>query len=397
MQKAYKLQGKHRHYDWGGTSFIPNMMGIENVNHLPYAEYWMGAHPSAASMIETEQGVISLANLVNENPEKWLGAKTFKSFGVLPYLFKILDVAQMLSIQVHPSKQNAIKGFDKEEALGIPLDASHRNYKDQNHKPEIMVALSDFWLLHGFLPPAQLEERLQTYFPLHALMNEFKGANYQNLYTYFMQLPLAASDQILKSLLVEAAHAVKNGKVGKSDPHYWAHKYYAEGIPTSNIDKGIFSIYILNIVHVPKYQGVFQGAGLLHAYLEGQTIELMANSDNVLRGGLTSKHVDIKELIDHINFVPTYPEVLKGDRINDHEINYPSAAPDFGLTKIRLKPGESSTMTTHSMEVILVTEGEVLVDQLILKAGDTVVLAAATKLSILAMQSSILFKSFVPK
>ena len=397
MQKAYKLQGKHRHYDWGGTSFIPNMMGIENVNHLPYAEYWMGAHPSAASMIETEQGVISLAILVNENPEKWLGAKTFKSFGVLPYLFKILDVAQMLSIQVHPSKQNAIKGFDKEEALGIPLDASHRNYKDQNHKPEIMVALSDFWLLHGFLPPAQLEERLQTYFPLHALMNEFKGANYQNLYTYFMQLPLAASDQILKPLLVEAADAVKNGKVGKSDPHYWAHKYYAEGIPTSNIDKGIFSIYILNIVHVPKYQGVFQGAGLLHAYLEGQTIELMANSDNVLRGGLTSKHVDIKELIDHINFVPTYPEVLKGDRINDHEINYPSAAPDFGLTKIRLKPGESSTMTTHSMEVILVTEGEVLVDQLILKAGDTVVLAAATKLSILAMQSSILFKSFVPK
>ena len=397
MQKAYKLQGKHRHYDWGGTSFIPNMMGIENVNHLPYAEYWMGAHPSAASMIETEQGVISLATLVNENPEKWLGVKTFKSFGVLPYLFKVLDVANMLSIQVHPSKENAIKGFDKEQALGIPLDASHRNYKDRNHKPELMVALSDFWLLHGFLPPAQLEERLQTYFPLRSLINEFKGVDYQQLYTFFMHLPVAVSDQILKPLLLEAADAVKNGTAGKSDPHYWAHKYYAEGIPASNIDKGIFSIYILNIVHVPKYQGVFQGAGLLHAYLEGQTIELMANSDNVLRGGLTSKHVDIKELIDHVNFVPTYPEVLKGDRINNHEINYPSATPDFGLTKIRLKPGESSTMTTHSMEVILVTEGEVLVDQLILKAGDTAVLAAATKLSILAKQPSVLFKSFVPK
>jgi len=397
MQKAYKLQGKHRHYDWGGTSFIPNMMGIENVNHLPYAEYWMGAHPSAASMIETEQGEISLAILVNENPEKWLGAKTFKSFGVLPYLFKILDVAQMLSIQVHPSKENAIKGFDKEQALGIPLDASHRNYKDQNHKPEIMVALSDFWLLHGFLPPAQLKERLQTYFPLQILMNEFGGDNYQQLYTYFMQLPVVVSDQILKPLLLEAADAVKKGTVGKSDPHYWAHKYYAEGIPASNIDKGIFSIYILNIVHVPKYHGIFQGAGLLHAYLEGQTIELMANSDNVLRGGLTSKHVDIKELIDHVSFVPTYPEVLKGDRINDHEINYPSAVPDFGLTKISLKSGESSTMTTHSMEILLVTEGEVLVDQLILKAGDTAVLAAATRLSILAKQPSILFKSFVPR
>ena len=212
-----------------------------------------------------------------------------------------------------------------------------------------------------------------------------------------MQLPVAVSDQILKPLLLEAADAVKNGTAGKLDPHYWAHKYYADGIPSANIDKGIFSIYILNIVYVPKYQGVFQGAGLLHAYLEGQNIELMANSDNVLRGGLTNKHIDIKELIEHVRFVPTYPALLNGDRINDHEINYPSTAPDFGLTKISLNKGESSTMATHSMEVLLVTEGEVLVDQLTLKAGDSAVLTAATKLTIVAKQPSVLFKSFVPK
>ncbi len=397
MQKAYKLQGKHRHYDWGGTSFIPNMMGIENVNHLPYAEYWMGAHPSAASIIETEQGAISLASLVNENPQKWLGSNTYKTFGAMPYLFKVLDVAKMLSIQVHPSKKNAVLGFDKEQKLGIPLDASHRNYKDKNHKPELMVALSDFWLLHGFLPPAELETRLQSYFPLRSLINEFKGVDYQQLYTFFMQLPVDVSDQILKPLLQEAADAVKNETVGKLDPHYWAHKYYADGIPSANIDKGIFSIYILNIVHVPKYQGVFQGAGLLHAYLEGQNIELMANSDNVLRGGLTSKHVDIKELLEHISFVPTYPEILKGDSIQANEINYPSAAPDFGLTKISLNTGESSTIKTDSLEILLVTEGTVMVDLLTLKTGDSAVLTADTKLTIHAKQPSVLFKSFVPK
>ena len=396
MQKAYKLQGKHRHYDWGGTSFIPNLMGIENVNHLPYAEYWMGAHPSAAAMVTTAKGELSLAILVEENPTKWLGAKTYQNFGTVPYLFKILDVKNMLSIQVHPSKENAVIGFEKEEAAGIAIDAVKRNYKDKNHKPEVMVALSDFWLLHGFLSPELLEERLRNYNPFHSLMNEFKGRDYQHLYTYFMQLPMEASDQILKSLLVEATAAVKNGTVTKSDPHYWAHKYYADGIPASNIDKGIFSIYILNIIHLPKYHGIFQGAGLLHAYLEGQNIELMANSDNVLRGGLTSKHVDINELIEHVKFKPTIPNILEGESINSNETNYPCPIADFGLTKITLKGGEAYKITTHSMEILLVTEGSVLVDQLPLKAGDSAVIEADALLKLVAKEPCVLFRSLVP-
>ena len=396
MQKAYKLQGKHRHYDWGGTSFIPNLMGIENVNHLPYAEYWMGAHPTAAAVVTTENGEINLAILIKENPAKWLGAKTFQNFGNIPYLFKILDVKNMLSIQVHPSKENAEIGFEKEEAAGISLDAVTRNYKDKNHKPEVMVALSDFWLLHGFLAPKLLEERLRNYIPFYSLINEFKRDNNQHLYTYFMQLPMEASDQILKSLLVEAAAAVKNGTVTKADPHYWAHKYYADGIPASNIDKGIFSIYILNIIHLPKYHGIFQGAGLLHAYLEGQNIELMANSDNVLRGGLTPKHVDIHELIDHVKFEPTFPKPLEGNSINTNEIKYPCPIPDFGLTKITLNSGESCTITTHSMEILLVTEGALLLDQLSLKAGDSAVMEAEAALKLVAQQPSVLFRSFVP-
>jgi len=220
MQKAYKLLGKHRHYDWGGKTFLPNLMGVENVNHLPYAEYWMGAHVLSASIIETKEGEKNLAQLIQDNPTEWLGKEVATKFKGLPYLYKILDVQEMLSIQVHPSKENAVIGFKAEEAKGISIDAANRNYKDENHKPEIMVALSDFWLLHGFLPPALLEKRLNTNSNLKPLMNEFKGGDYQHLYSYFMQLPMAVSDAILKPLLEEAAKAVAKGNVTKNDPQY---------------------------------------------------------------------------------------------------------------------------------------------------------------------------------
>jgi mannose-6-phosphate isomerase len=397
MQKAYKLLGKHRHYDWGGKTFLPNLMGVENVNHLPYAEYWMGTHALAASTIETTEGEKNLAAIIKDNPAEWLGKEITTQFKGLPYLYKILDVRDMLSIQVHPSKENAVIGFMAEEAKEIAIDAANRNYKDENHKPEVMVALSDFWLLHGFLAPALLEKRLNSNSYLKPLINEFKGGDYEHLYSYFMQLPMAASDAILKPLLEEAAKAVAKGTVTKNDPQYWAHKYYADGIPSKNIDKGIFSIYILNIVHIPKYQGIFQGAGLLHAYLEGQNIELMANSDNVLRGGLTPKHVDVKELIQHVNFLPTYPSILKGDKLTDQEINYPCPVPDFGLTKIALNKGEAYTISSYSLEMLLVMEGEILIEDKAYKAGDTVLLTPKAKVKMKAHTAAVMFKSYVPK
>ena len=397
MQKAYKLLGKHRHYDWGGKTFLPNLMGVENVNHLPYAEYWMGAHASAASTIQTTDGEKDLAQLIKQQPAQWLGKDIATKFKALPYLYKILDVQEMLSIQVHPSKENAVIGFKAEEAKGTSIDAANRNYKDENHKPEVMVALSDFWLLHGFLAPAILEERLNSYSYLKPLVNEFKGGDYQHLYSYFMQLPMAASDALLKPLLEEAAESVARGTVTKNNPQFWANKYYADGIPSKNIDKGIFSIYILNIVNIAKYQGIFQGAGILHAYLEGQNIELMANSDNVLRGGLTPKHVDVKELIQHVSFLPTYPSILKGEMLNDQETNYPCPVPDFGLTKLRLNAGEVYTISTYSLELLLVMEGEVVIEDIAYKAGDTALLTPNAKLSVKAKLPALLFKAYVPK
>ncbi len=398
MNTAYKLQGIHRHYEWGGNAFIPQLMHVDNAIGKPFAEYWMGAHPSAPAMVETAQGLMALDQMIQENKVAFLGAKTAAQFGALPYLFKILDVEKMLSIQVHPSKENAKKGFSKEQQAGVPIDASNRNYKDQNHKPEVMVALSDFWLLHGFMPAIALKERLSSLAPLQILLPEFGQDDYAGLYSHFMRLDQTATDKILKPLLEIAVHEVAAGKVDKTHPHWWANKYYGGIVPSFNIDKGILSIYILNIVNVPKYQGVFQGAGLLHAYLEGQNIELMANSDNVLRGGLTPKHIDIEELLQHIQFEPTYPSILKGDFTSSNELQFPCPVPDFGLTKITITPGETYTNKTSSFEMFLVMQGDVQLDGMDLKPGElaAVKAGAAYHIQQTGSETAVIFKSFVP-
>ena len=183
MQKAYKLHGVNRHYDWGGFDFIPTLMNIENTAKIPFAEYWMGAHASAPAMIDTNKGQQQLDVLIQSNLNTFLGTTIANNFGALPYLFKILDVAKMLSIQVHPSKENAIIGYELEEKAGISIDANNRNYKDKNHKPEVMVALSDFWLLHGFLAPELLEARLNEFNYFYPLIEQFNGSDYKRLYS----------------------------------------------------------------------------------------------------------------------------------------------------------------------------------------------------------------------
>ncbi len=387
MQIAYKLHGVHRHYDWGGTQYIPQLMQLKNDQNKPFAEYWMGAHASAPAIIDTDQfGSIALDQLLQKD----------KSLGNLPYLYKILDVASMLSIQVHPNKSDAAIGFEKEEKAGISLTASNRNYKDKNHKPEVMVALSDFWLLHGFLAPALMQKRLNEFQPFKGLVNAFANDDYKNLYQHFMQLETVDSDAILIPLLEEAVASVKNGSVDKMHPHWWANKYYQGVVPSAHVDKGIFSIYILNIVFIPKNHGIFQGAGLLHAYLEGQNIELMANSDNVLRGGLTPKHVDMNELMQHVLFKPTYPAVMEGTPINPTEVNYPCPVSDFGLSKLAIKAGESYTIHTQSIEMLLVMEGQMELQGQIYQAGEVALVKPEQAISIGSSKGVLIFRSFAP-
>ncbi|MVT11224.1 mannose-6-phosphate isomerase, class I [Chitinophaga tropicalis] len=357
-KKLFRLEGKVQNYAWGGFHYIPSLLGIPETGK-PSAEYWMGAHQSAPSAITVNGGASTLDQLIKANPESVLGPKVWKRFGELPYLFKILDVKDMLSIQVHPTKAEAEKGFARENEAGIPLNASHRNYKDANHKPEIMVALSEFWLLHGFLPEDKLKEVLKTVPEFASLAPVFEKEGYFGLYKTVMEMPQEEVNTFLRPLAERVLPAYQAGTLKKADPAFWTGRAIAndpEGL--NRLDRGIFSIYFFNILEVHPGEAVFQDAGIPHAYLEGQNVELMANSDNVLRGGLTPKHIDVPELLKHTRFEAVHPKILTGAAVKGGvEKIYHSPAPDFEVSRIVLQPGERYEHTSLSTEILLVLDG----------------------------------------
>ena len=209
------LHGVVQHYDWGGHNFIPDLLGIENATRKPFAELWIGAHAKAPSMVETESGQEPPRPVHRRAPEAILGPAACTHFDCrLPYLFKVLDVHKMLSIQAHPTLVQARQGFARENAEGVPIDAGSRNYKDDNHKPEIGVALTDFWMLHGFRPLEQIAETLDRTVELGPLMPAFsqrlKAAGHDHetrrgllreLYSNVMTLPQEQVDLLLNELL----------------------------------------------------------------------------------------------------------------------------------------------------------------------------------------------------
>ncbi len=396
----YTLTGKVQHYAWGGTTYIPQLLGITNTAQQPYAEYWMGAHPNSPSMVQfNENRTIALDQLIKENATGWLGEKVAGQFGALPYLFKVLDVKDMLSIQVHPSKAEATKGFARENEAGIPLSAPHRNYKDDNHKPEVMLALSEFWLLHGFKERKLLAQTLQETEALNMLLPLFEKEGYYGLYKQVMEMPQTTVDGMLKPLLREQEYLFKANQLAKSNPAYWACRaMLSQDEPHVNIDRGIFSIYFFNIVQLHPGQAIFQGAGVPHAYLQGQNIELMSNSDNVLRGGLTPKHVDVAELLKHTLFEGIVPEIMTGE-IHGTETIYRCPVPDFVVSEIELSKETAYNNTAYSVEILLVTEGEaecVSGNQILqLSKGDAVVVIANETYNINTNTRAVLYKAGV--
>lgn len=400
MKKVFGLKGRIQHYAWGGQNFIPELLGI-TANGDPYAEYWLGAHANAPSLLSTEDGEVPLDRFLNNNAKVFLGEETYQNFGRLPFLFKVLDVHQMLSIQVHPSKIEAQKGFKKENELGIPLTAPNRNYKDDNHKPEIMVALGEFWLLHGFLPKEDLLEVLRKNIEFADLTPIFLKDGYKGLYQYVMELSSAESDKILRPLVNRTLPLYTENKLSKLSPEYWAAKAVYDTDVNDPLDKGIFSIYFFNILKVNKGEAVFQDAGVPHSYLEGQNMELMANSDNVLRGGLTPKHIDVPELLKHVVFEETKPEVLYG-KMDEKciEKKYNSPAPDFELSEVTINCENSYSGKSTSVEIYILMEGEAEVREkeasLVLQKGESFMTVAGAEYQIATSSKAILYKATTP-
>jgi mannose-6-phosphate isomerase len=385
MTGIYRLKGTVKHYDWGGFSFIPSLLNTENKENKPFAEYWMGVHPLGISMVELPGGETKkLTEYAND----------------LPYLFKVLDVKEMLSIQVHPSKSSAEKEFERENQEGIPSDSPKRSYKDNNHKPELMAALGDFWLLHGFKPEKELIQILRHVSELNELLPVYKQSGYAGLYKHVMEMPQAEVDRILQPLLNTIIPEYNSGVLDKKEEHFWAARAaltFANGV---HIDRGIFSVYFFNLVYLKKGEGVFQDAGIPHAYLEGHNIEIMANSDNVLRGGLTTKYIDVKELLKHVRCEAVVPAILQSEKVADHLFLYKTPVSDFQLNVLELGQNEAVTASALSTEILLITEGTVMVENggIELKAGQPVaVILPGTSYTVTGFSpKSTVFKASIP-
>ncbi len=397
-QLLASLIGSIKHYDWGGTSYIPGLLQIENPNLQPYAEYWLGVHPQANCRVKlTNEEEMLLRDYINEAPGEMLGAKVFRAFGNMPYLLKVLDVKDMLSIQVHPSKSRAAIDFEAETKKGVPLDAPHRNYKDANHKPELMVAMSDFYLLHGFKPAEELMTILDAVKELRIFKKVFEKKGYKGLYQKAMEMPQEEVNKRLQPLLKRIIPLYHNGHLTKNEEHFWAARAALTFDRPGIIDRGIFSVYFFNLLFLKKGEAIFQDAGLPHAYLEGYNVEIMASSDNVLRGGLTPKHIDTAELLKHTRCEPTYPKIIKATRSRSSQ-KYKAPVKDFSLSSYKIKKGETLTLTIDTAEVFLLMEGKLSLQskkvKIILQLGNIAAAAfAGAEVKVKALEDSWLFRA----
>ncbi|MEO0723103.1 MAG: mannose-6-phosphate isomerase, class I [Bacteroidota bacterium] len=368
---VYRLKGCVQHYAWGGTQFLPNLLGVDNLKAEPWAEYWLGIHPKGAAKVQWLGGETSLPDFLDHNPEVLHGAAA-SSFEKLPFLLKILDVRTMLSIQLHPTRERAQVGFLREETLGIPRLAPNRSYKDQNHKPEVMVALTDFWLLHGFRSAAEIEKTLEEIPAWSSLRDTLKRGGVTALYKTVMEAPQERVDEWLGPLYEEL---YQRDDLREEEVAYWAWQAFEQYTRNGHFDRGIFSIYWFNLVKLKAGEGIFQGAGLPHAYLRGVNVELMANSDNVLRGGLTPKHIDVPELLDNVCTEAVQPLVLKGVSVAEGVQEYPVPVPDFRLLNMQIASGQEIKIKHPKAAIHILLSGQLTIDDETFHAGEAFMLA----------------------
>lgn len=391
------LEGAVQHYAWGGYHFIPDLIGAANPEQQPYAELWLGTHPRGPARVSLDGRSVGLDALIEASPRAFLGPEIARRFdGRLPFLLKILDVRKMLSIQAHPTKAEAEAGFARENEQGIPRNAPHRVFKDDNHKPEVMVALSDFWLLHGFRAPeaiARLSETLPGGAPLR---DRLQSGDLKKLYRSLMEMPQAEVNRLLGPLRQHLAG--RAGQLEKEHPDYWAWQAFEDYTTAEGaVDRGIFSIYLFNLVKLRPGQGIFQDAGIPHAYLQGTNVELMANSDNVFRGGLTQKHIDVPALMTHLRFEPVEPQLLEGTALSPVLRRYATPSPDFQLSRIELAAGgryvPAPTMTPR---IFIMLEGAVAIDDDAFRRGGSFLVKAGAEVTLEAQQAAVLFEAAVP-
>lgn len=319
---------------------------------------WLGAHPGDPARVVDENGTESLLEVLRRDPTGQLGAANVEAFGErLPFLLKLLAAEEPLSLQAHPSARQAAEGFRRENELGVPMDASIRNYKDGSHKPELVVALSRFEALAGFREPTRTVKmlralavaELEPYIGL--LEGQPDSDGLRALFTTWITLPSAALGTLLPAVLAGCISYVSQRDV-EFAPEIRTALELGESYPG---DAGVLAALLLNRVTLEPGQGIFLAAGNLHAYLHGLAVEIMANSDNVLRGGLTPKHVDVPELLRVLDFDGADITILEPEPEPDSaEFIYPTQAPEFRLTRIEFGEGTTESVVPEGGPRILI-------------------------------------------
>ena len=347
------LHNHVQHYAWGDPRFIPSLLGVENPDATPFAELWMGAHPDLPSEVELDGKRVPLDRLIELFPEQILGPGIAEA--TLPYLFKVLSAGSPLSIQVHPSKQSAAEGFAREEAAGISLSAPERNYRDRNHKPELIVALTDFYALRGFRPLAEIAEVIGQIPEVAARAPNFEPTERStaDLYESLMTLRQEQVDSVLDPYLSRLEDTNRRSAFTRDDRGYWLLRCNDQYGENGHHDRGLFSILLLNLIRLAPGEALALQAGVLHAYLEGAGMELMANSNNVIRGGLTPKHVDVPELLRNVTFAPETAECLQASRQSETVWAYETLVEEFALWRIELTTETPGASRVHQGAAIL--------------------------------------------
>ncbi len=363
MEHISILKNPVQKYAWGSRTALQSLLDWPKPWQEPAAELWMGVHPKAPSEVEADGGWRSLIDVIAADPVSVLGADAAKQFSNrLPFLFKVLAADCPLSIQVHPDINQARDGFRRENQHNIPLDAPDRNYKDASHKPECLCAVTRFEAMKGFRAPEGILKLMDQVFlnmqfkELDPLRKDPNSDGLKRFFTSLMTMDEARQARVVNEA-VEGAKRIS----GEDRAFHWLLELNRE-YPG---DGGVLSPLYLNLVDLSPGDAIYVPAGELHAYLSGVGMEIMASSDNVLRGGLTPKHIDIPELLGVVNF--TSSPVLKQRPLADDNFEriYETPAAEFQLSEIVLNGHERSiNRKERSVEILICMAGEGLIEEL---------------------------------
>lgn len=402
-KKAYKLHNFIQHYEWGtkgDDAFIPKLLGIIPEDR-PYAELWIGAHPRLSSKIYIDNELVSLNQLIEDYPSEILGAEVANRFyNKLPYLLKVLSAGKALSIQTHPNKTQAEELHKKDP----------KNYPDDNHKPEIAIVLDRLEALVGFQTPSQIRQNLSNYPILKTFLNEKAVENFENSISNGFKNEKAL-EKIITSLMLnesnknELQNCIESiaEQVITKEPLSKTDRLFLKLKKQYGIDIGLLTIFFLNHLDLSEGEAIFTPAGIPHAYLEGNIVECMANSDNVVRAGLTPKFKDVNTLLDILDYSKTNA-LISGNKEEIGIFKYTPPIQEFVIERIELSNDDKFSFNTNNrIEILLITEGKISLvikdnnDALLYSKGEVLLFPALVdKYSLISKTVSTVFRVTVP-